>query len=646
MKHRVPILVLCWLALFASLAQASDGKAIKVHKGETLWQIAHRELGKGSLYPVLQKQRSEVGKNNPHRISIGEVLKISVADKAKANDSEVKVATPAKVEGASSTKAKASVSKARVKASSKKANGTVKAVAKAKASVSVAKNSAKKAEGRKTSAQKVSSEVSAEFEKALALFQNPEGIRDILRKYAPRRLWNRLMDYVHPSRNPYRGGTLETGLDMLAYPADVADALAAKVAKGRPTTVHISRGQIMLMTSGPAKTPSVALSRGAWIGEDEKMLAADEYSVEMHGYVWRLWSLFDCRNLARPPEMPIPVQSPPTKTPTSPPPTTPTRTIKKAHVKKGEETVVIYTGKKCYPEIEATVGAFAYVNMPKGDGDNSHGQGAYAEALYWKNCKSDCSSEYWWGVGAIGSLYSYAANNLPSEGDGWRLAGEVGLKRLYERDALNRSWQIKARLGEESSHWENPETGKSVDQTGPGYGFYAEYIRELQRNKLWWVTQGEGWFGFNQEIDGPAEWGLEPEARTRLEASTGLDYRFQSAPRWTLRGQLGWGYQGYDSENYVPWNLQLMYELPNKYGRLAFGVYGQHYLNIGDSVGGLVRYETGEAVRKFYSDKRAGEHHYTGKKGIAYGKTEASLKPVSHIEKRETLAVLFPQGND
>lgn len=283
-------------------------------------------------------------------------------------------------------------------------------------------------------------------------------------------------------------------------------------------------------------------------------------------------------------------------------------------------TPVTYVQSKCDPEIEATVGAYIYINAPGKDWV-SRGLGGYAELMYWQNCNSaDCSSEYWWGVGGIASAYEYSSVNLPSQGDGWRVAGEGGIKRIWEEDAKNRMWKVKARLGWEESEWENPQTNKSIEQIGPVYGPYAEYVHELQRNKLWFVSQNEAWFGFNQKVSGPSEWNISPQSRTFLEALAGFDYRID--PRWTLRAQTGLGYQGWDSESFLPWNLQAMYELGENHGRIAFGPYGQFYFSgIDPTIGAFVRYDSGDLIREFYGDSRVKKYKFNGKQ---LGESDAS----------------------
>jgi len=282
------------------------------------------------------------------------------------------------------------------------------------------------------------------------------------------------------------------------------------------------------------------------------------------------------------------------------------------HLVEASKTLVTYVQSKCDPEIEATVGAYVYINAPSKDWA-SRGYGGYAELMYWQNCNSpDCSSEYWWGFGGIASAYEYSSVNLPSQGDGWRVAGEAGLKRLWEEDAKNRMCKAKARLGWEKSKWENPQTKKSIEQFGPVYGPYLEYVHELQRNKLWFVSQNEAWFGFSQKVSGPSGWDISPQSRTFLEALAGLDYRID--PRWTLRAQTGLGYQGWDGESFLPWNIQAMYEIGENQGRIAYGPNGQFYFSgINPTIGAFVRYDSGDLIREVYGDSRMRKYKFNGK---------------------------------
>ena len=637
---KTPILALCWLVLFSSLAQASEKHKETVKGGDTLSALSQKFLGKASLYPKIQKKN---GLKDPHRIYIGQVL---IIPDLKAKDSAVPAVAPEvkSIEAApvapiakeaevkvteKDSKINASDSNMPVAGKKAKDAGVQPVKKNSKASSS---NSNKPVVGKKAKVAEVSAEVKATFENALALFQNPQDIKESLRLHGGRFI-ERVMDYIFPGRNKYRG-TSDLAISLLAYPAHVQKALAEKIAKKDCVTVHIPRGQISLMTFGK---DSVAINRGAWIGEESKQLAADEYSVEIDGFIWKAWNLFDCRNWARPPETAVVIP------PVAPPPSAPPKVTKSS---EESTTVVRESTKECHPEMDFTTGAYLSKHDPAREEDRrSTGKGAYLEGMFWKNCKSDCSSEYSWGVGGIGSIYDYSADHLPTGGDGWRVAGEVGLKRNWEKNALNQSWEVKVRLGWEESNWENTETGKSISQNGLVYGLYAENIKELQRNKLWWVTQFEAWSGSAQNINGPAEWNLEPESRTQFQLLTGLDYRLPNHPNWTLRGQIGGGYQWSVEDGFVPWNLQAMYELPHKNGRIAFGPYGQFWFQSGIDLGIFVRYESGDLVRKYYSDLRAQDNEYTGKKGIAFGKTLEDLekeKPVSH--KTAALAESFPQG--
>lgn len=289
-----------------------------------------------------------------------------------------------------------------------------------------------------------------------------------------------------------------------------------------------------------------------------------------------------------------------------------------------QKNKVIYTEEEeCDPEMEAIVGGYVWVHDPSNADARTFGKGGYGEGMYWKNCQGNCSGEYWWGAGILANAYDYAADDFPSEGDGWRVAGEIGLKRLYEDNALNRSWQVKLRLGYQESNWKNPDTGDGIRQYGPVYGAYHEYIREVKRNRLWFLSQTEFWAGFDQYIGAPDGWNVDPEPRNYFQTLLGFDYRL--APRLTARAQAGYGYQGWDSESLIPANLQLIYHLPNKNGKIAIGPYAHFYpSSLGNTYGALIRYESGDLWRKMYGDHRESDVVYTGR-GIANKKNNGTV---------------------
>ena len=270
-------------------------------------------------------------------------------------------------------------------------------------------------------------------------------------------------------------------------------------------------------------------------------------------------------------------------------------------------------------ELEFMGGGSIWVNGLGEDGEST-GKNFWAEIMYWDNFEQDCSSEYWYGFGAIGSYYDYSATHLPSKGKGWRAAGETGVKGFHTSEIddegleYSSSWQSKFRLGWEQSHWENPDTGKEINQKGPVYGLYGEYVRELiDPNKLSLVVQVELWEGFSQKISGPKEWNLDPQSREYFSALIGFDWKF--ADSWTLRAfPLGYNYQGWDYESVYAPQLQLIYDLPDNNGRLAFGIYGQFYSHLSPTLGILGRYESGNVfVKDPYSEYRVNQYKYVGK---------------------------------
>src|SRR3989338_5885514 len=267
-------------------------------------------------------------------------------------------------------------------------------------------------------------------------------------------------------------------------------------------------------------------------------------------------------------------------------------------------------------ELELMSGIAVWVHDPSGEG-KTKGNNIWIEGMYWDNFEIDCSGEYWGGIGGIASAHTYKASYFPSKGNGWRAAGEAGLKRIYSSGIdekgleYSKSWQLKARLGWEESHWENPDTVKEINQKGPVWGLYGEHIREIVDERTYLILQAESWWGLNQKISGQKEWNLKPDSKNYFSFFLGIDQKLRN--NLTLRIGPGYDYQGWDEQHVFAPQAQLIYDLPNQNGRLAAGFYGKIYSNLNPTLGILGRYESGNLLlRKSYSGYRKSQYKFTG----------------------------------
>lgn len=424
-----------------------------------------------------------------------------------------------------------------------------------------------------------------------------------------------IFEWEHANANPFKG-TLDNALILLGYSNEIADLLKAEVADDRFETGSIVSGdKIAVMTFGKNIVKKNVISR------IKKDLAVKIYAVTVQDKKYQLIYPLVCGNWSRidilipkapetpkapeviPPEEKVPEIIPPKELIEAP---VPPKTVESSYYE--------IPCPEC-KDLEVMAGVSTWVNSP-GKNESTKGSNYWAEALYWENLEKDCSSEYWGGIGAIGSYYNYKADHLPSKGTGWRAAGEIGLKRFYtggiDENGIEkeRSWQLKARFGWEESKWENSATNKKIKQRGPVYGEYGEYIHELIDEKLYLVIQQELWLGFNQKISGPKEWNLSPQSRTYFASFLGIDWKF--AKNLTLRIGPGYNWQGWDEQHVFAPQAQIMWDIPNQGGRLAAGFYGNIYSHLGPTLGILGRYENPYLLKKEYGKYRISQWKYTG----------------------------------
>jgi LysM repeat protein len=296
----------------------------------------------------------------------------------------------------------------------------------------------------------------------------------------------------------------------------------------------------------------------------------------------------------------------------------------------------------CPDQVEIDTGLYASISDPGGSGE-TRGLGAFAEMLYWKNFKQDCSSEYWWGLGGLASAYVYQATNFPSEGWGGRLAAEAGLKRNWaNKEGLFRQWVIKARLGVEYSHWENGERDWFINQVGPVGGVYGEYRHEIIKDRLSAFLTAELWFGLGSHHVGTNLSGIGPSSKLFGEFLAGLDYQF--APKWVLRGYVGFDYQGWDGRiPFVP-GVEVRHELDDNWGTVSVGVQGKIYATINPALLVYAKWETNKLVPRLYERSRQAEIKSAGK-GIG-GRNGATVAKQISNSPPPTDAVDPPQKNE
>lgn len=429
--------------------------------------------------------------------------------------------------------------------------------------------------------------------------------------------------WKYPAGDKFKG-SLDEALKLLNYPEDVAKLLKFEVNDGSFELINITVGdRFAAMTFGKNKVRKNVVA--AWKNKS-RLLAVKKYTVRFNAIEYSLVYPLVCGNWSRLEDKKIVIEEVevpavvapeaeiiPSEEVVSREVVAPPSEEEKALEVEEIPSYVEIPCPECGPELELNAGMAIWVHGPHGDG-KTFGKNFYAELMYWENMEQDCSSEYWWGIGGLGSYYNYKADHLPSRGNGWRVAGEVGIKRFYvlmndDGVELNRSWQLKGRLGYEKSKWENPSTGKSISQRGPVYGFYGERIYEMN-DTVSIVAQLEGWFGFNQRVKGPAEWQVSPQSRTYVSAFIGIDYWLSDNLK--LRIGPGYDYQGWDKLNVFAPQAQLIYDLPGRGGRIAFGLYGKFYHHINPTFGLLGRYENWNLIREAYGDYRESQYKAAG----------------------------------
>ncbi len=266
---------------------------------------------------------------------------------------------------------------------------------------------------------------------------------------------------------------------------------------------------------------------------------------------------------------------------------------------------------KCHDDLETDTGVYLSSGLGGGKG-SIRGKGVFGEMIYWKNFAEDCSSEYYWGLGILGSLYEYNLSDLPSQGDGGRFAGQFGIKRVWadKETGLARQWIVKGRAGFERSHWENPDRDWHINQVGPVIGEYAEYRRELVYDTLWGFVTVESWLGLGNQSIGSSFSDTSPSSRTYTEALVGLDYKF--ARTWVLRGYAGLDYEGWDYWMPGVAGAEVRHELKNDWGTVALGVQAKIYSAI-NPVGLLcVKWEITKPIEKWYDNHRQNEVKLVG----------------------------------
>jgi LysM repeat protein len=391
--------------------------------------------------------------------------------------------------------------------------------------------------------------------------------------------------------DPYKG-TPQWAVEHFDIPVYVKDATLRNIANNNFQEVSIEGNQWLgAVTFGKNKIAKNVLT--GW--DQTKKYAARDYGVGDYVVARVLW----CQNIvwfkktANPPPSSASASGGvmvPKETQPLPPPTV---------IQEGPRKPPC---KSCPDQLEVDTGLYYIVHDPGGSNENK-GWGAFSEILFWRNFYEDCSSEYSWGVGALASTYGYTITNKPESGDGYRLAAQGGVKRIWTReDGLSSQWIAKGRLGVENSHWENSEQSWYIDQVGPVAGVYAEYRHELVYDKIWLFATVESWFGLGSQSVDSSFADTESASRTFAEAVVGVDYKV--APSVVLRGYAGADYQGYDDLFPGVIGFEVRHELLNDWGTVALGVQGKFYAAIDPTYLCYIKWEITKPIQRWYDNCR------------------------------------------
>jgi hypothetical protein len=361
------------------------------------------------------------------------------------------------------------------------------------------------------------------------LFTNPQDVWNNLT------IRNRVLKYQNPGRAKYKGD-LETALRLLGYPEEAKKILKEKVANHEISGDHTLRnGDTGLMTYTSHKKHQSALSKV--VIPEGRLLAVDAYEAEVDGVVYRLFRILWCGNWFRPPDERI-VIPPEEKIPPMPP-----EVVVPPQVEEVPPIVEIPRQPEkpcCGPEHEPIIGLGGWQN------GLAKGAFAYGEYILW--LKTQCDSEYAYGIGGYGNWEWGESRVSPYNWEGWGLGPQVGMKRTwtyFDQDSQKnrmQQWVVKARFLYEETSGRNTDSGYNMTQHNFKVGLYGEYVREL--NNRWnMITTGEAWYAPNSGIR--STWsGDKPSDRTWIGA--GLYGQYKINDDWQVRFGGGPFYQGWD----------------------------------------------------------------------------------------------------
>gem|GEM_PF-7015059 len=390
--------------------------------------------------------------------------------------------------------------------------------------------------------------------------------------------------------DPYRG-TLQWAVEHFDIPASIKEATLRNIANNKFQWVNIDGNEWLgAVTFGKNKIAKNVLT--GW--DQSKKYSAKNYGVGDYVVAKVSW----CQNMVW-----LKKGTTPTSTPSMP------EEQNKAVIEEKTVAVVIPQEgprkppcKECPDQGEVDSGVYWIVHDPGGPNENK-GWGAFGEILFWRNFTEDCSSEYSWGVGALASTYGYTITNKPESGDGYRLAAQGGVKRIWTReDGLSSKWIAKGRLGIESSHWENSDRDWRIDQIGPVAGFYGEYRHELVYDKIWLFATVESWFGLGSQSVDSSFSDTKAASRTFVEAVVGVDVRITDQD--IARAYAGFDYQGYDDLFPGVIGFEIRHELLNDWGTVALGIQGKFYSTINPTALLYAKWEITKPIARWYDNCR------------------------------------------
>lgn len=434
--------------------------------------------------------------------------------------------------------------------------------------------------------------------------------------------------WIYPARDKYKG-SVDQALKLLNYPEDVAKLLKFEVKSGSFENIKIRKGdRFAAMTFGKNKVRKNVVA--AWKNKS-RVLSAKKYTIKFDGVEYSLTYPLVCGNWTRledkkiitieEAEMPAEVAPEAEVTPSeeiAPQAVVAPPSEEEKALEAEEVPALIEKPEECCIEHEPTIGAGVWEN------GIAEGRFAYGEYMVW--LKTNCASEYSYGLGVYGMLEDGESKLSAYEWKGYGIGFQTGIKRYWLdhtgekrvvgvdedgndvsiRVARARQWTVKARIIWEHTDGENPESGYHMRQSNAKLGLYAEYIRELD-DRWQMILIGEGWHALDKSIK--STWsGDKPANRNQLMVGLYGQYKIDEA--WQLRFGAAPFYQGWDNLKGIHFRAEARYKEV-----VMFGPYFNFFpwkssaykgvpLHDLQTWGAFVRVEFGPIIRKWDQEKR------------------------------------------